>query len=182
MQCVSGNDFFDDNLRISNGSAKFVGLCPERWVTLAGQQEFLSVWRLAVLPSVTSTVATWSPMKTIWRPASRRTFAAVLSSKLKRCYWSRGSASCGSRKALWSQLASRRSLERDARKEHCQESTGGIRSAAIAKNVPCELWPCHVILCKRPPPTTPLKVLSCRTPSVIRAEAMCVIWYIYNNI
>lgn len=30
MQCVSGNDFFDDNLRISNGSAKFVGLCPER--------------------------------------------------------------------------------------------------------------------------------------------------------
>lgn len=30
MQCVSGNGFFDNNLRISNGSAKFVGLCPER--------------------------------------------------------------------------------------------------------------------------------------------------------
>lgn len=27
MQCVSGNNFFDDNLRIANGTASFVGLC-----------------------------------------------------------------------------------------------------------------------------------------------------------
>ena len=132
--------FFWRQLAHLEWQCKVCGALPRKVSNcVTGQQEFVSVWRLAVLPSVTSTMATWSPMKTIWRPAAQRTFAAVLSSKLKGCYWSRGSASCGSRKALRIQLASRRSLERDARKELPREYRWDPICSYCA-NVPCELF------------------------------------------